>query len=517
MHRVFAAWIEFLVPLIAFTIHAPPAEAQITSVRVASGLSVPTYVTAPDGDPERVFILEQAGLIKILKNGNLETQPFLDLTSDVNAANPEQGLLGLAFHPGFDANRYFYVYYVSGTGAGTSVVRRFTVSADPDLADETSGVSIFQIAQPTPSHNGGQIEFGPSGFLYLGLGDGGGSGDPQNFAQNPQSLLGKMLRIDVDADDFPADSVQNYAIPPTNPFVGNPGARDEIWALGFRNPYRFSLDALTDDLYVGDVGQFCYEEIDYQPASSSGGENYGWRLMEGSHCFDPAAQFNCDPPLKCNDGSLTLPIHDYFHTGGAGTCWAVIAGPVYRGSAIPGVQGHFFFGDYCTGKIWSFRVDGGVATDFTDWTDDLAPEPPHAINFPSAIASDGVGEIYIADWSPGSSGELYKIIPDPDAVGTPLRDETGLRRPLLTARPNPFRDSASLELSLERASEVEVGVYTAAGRLVRRVHRGVVIAGGTILEWDGTDRRGRPVPAGIYFVRAESAGWSSTSRLTRIR
>ncbi|MCA9753242.1 MAG: PQQ-dependent sugar dehydrogenase, partial [Gemmatimonadetes bacterium] len=263
-----------------------PVDAQVESARVAAGLSRPVFATAPAGDPDRLFIIEKVGRIRILKNGVLLPSPFLDISSRVLSSGNEQGLLGLAFDPDYDTNGYFYTYYIAGTGAGNSVIRRYTVTSNPDVADPNTEYKIFRYPQAFTNHNGGTIEFGPDGYLYLGLGDGGSANDPGNRAQNGLELLGKMLRVDVTMDDFPADTLQNYAIPPSNPFVGDPNFRDEIWSYGVRNPYRWSFDPSTGDLWMADVGQNCYEEVNFQPGTSVGGENWGWRIMEGTHCFN---------------------------------------------------------------------------------------------------------------------------------------------------------------------------------------------------------------------------------------
>jgi hypothetical protein len=309
----------------------------ITTERVASGLSSPIFVTSPPGDLQRLFIVERPGRIVILINGQVLPDPFLDIVGRVLSGG-ERGLLGLAFHPDYDNNGYFYVNYTNTSG--NTVVSRFEISADPDLADSSSEYLLLTISQPYSNHNGGMIAFGPNdGYLYIGMGDGGSGGDPQNRAQNDGVLLGKMLRIDVDGSS-------PYGIPPDNPFAGPGDPLDEIWARGLRNPWRFSFDRQTGDIYIADVGhwrfsfdrqtgdiyiadvgQSQWEEIDYQPASGSGGENYGWRLMEGNHCYNP--------PVDCDPGGLTYPIYEYSHGGSPFRC-SITGGYVYRGNAIPG-------------------------------------------------------------------------------------------------------------------------------------------------------------------------------------
>jgi len=372
---------------------ATPAAATLTTVRVAQGLSGPVFVTAPPGDTSRLFIVEfNTGRIKILKNGSVLSTPFLDIGSLVTN-NTNFGLLGLAFHPQYQSNGYFYVQYVDNAFLPT--VARYTVSGDPDVANAGSALTVIQISAIV-DHQGGTIAFGPDGYLYVGFGD-GQSADPSNKAQNDGDLHGKLLRLDVDGGT-------PYTIPATNPFVGAGNPLDEIWAKGFRNPFRFTFDRYTGDLYIGDVGQFAREEVDFQPAASGGGENYGWRLMEGSLCFNP--------PTSCDPGGLTAPIYEYGHT--AFPCaGSITGGSVYRGTSLPGFNGRYFFADYCSAKIWSFRYDGATLTELTDRTAELAPGGGLQINVPTAIGEDGLGELYIVDMG----GEVFKIIPTLPALG----------------------------------------------------------------------------------------------------
>jgi glucose/arabinose dehydrogenase len=368
----------------------------ITTERVASGLSSPIFVTSPPGDLQRLFIVERPGRIVILSNGQVLPDPFLDIVGRVLSGG-ERGLLGLAFHPDYDNNGYFYVNYTNTSG--NTVVSRFEISADPDLADSSSEYLLLTISQPYSNHNGGMIAFGPNdGYLYIGMGDGGSGGDPQNRAQNDGVLLGKMLRIDVDGGS-------PYGIPPDNPFAGPGDPLDEIWARGLRNPWRFSFDRQTGDIYIADVGQSQWEEIDYQPASGSGGENYGWRLMEGVHCYNP--------PIDCDSGGLTYPIYEYSHGGSPFRC-SITGGYVYRGNAIPQLPGTYFFADYCSDQIWSFRYDGSNITEFTDRTTELAPDSGQVINDISSFGEDGSGELYIVDLG----GEVFKIVPLPQTIPT---------------------------------------------------------------------------------------------------
>jgi len=488
---------------------SPPAFAQAVAERVAAGLTSPVFATSPPGDLQRLFILEQPGRIRILKAGTLLTQPFLDIQGLVNNGGNEQGLLGLAFHPQYATNGYFYVYYTAGSGAGNVVIERYSVTSNPDSANAGSALRILSIAEPFTNHNGGHIEFGPDGYLYAGPGDGGSGGDPADRAQNGMVLLGKMLRIDVNGDDFPADPNRNYAIPPSNPFAGNPSFLDEIWAWGMRNPYRFSFDRLTGDLWIGDVGQNCWEEIDFQPASSAGGENYGWDTMEGLHCFNESNFNDCNNG-PCNTGFVD-PILEYSHGGSPFRC-SLTGGVVYRGSAIPAIQGAYFYADYCSNQIWSLRYAGGTVTDLTDWTATLDP-PTTNINSIVAFGQDGAGEMYIVD----RGGEVFKVLPDPaSAVGEPEVAKPSTLE-LGAARPNPFTGATTFDVRLDRPANLRVSVYTAAGRLVRRLHDGPVPAGALSLEWRGKEAGDGAVPSGVYFLRAEAGGRVATKRVTLLR
>ena len=340
----------------------------VTLEPVVQGLSAPVFLTAPPGDTERLFVVEQGGSIRIVRNGVIEEPPFLNVSSRITSGG-EQGLLGLAFHPSYVTNGHLYVNYTDTLGH-TQVVR-YTVSADPDVADSTSAFPILTVQQPYANHNGGMIAFGPDDMLYVGMGDGGSGGDPHGHGQNRMTLLGDMLRLDVDGGS-------PYAIPADNPFSGSLSVANEIWASGLRNPWRFSFDALTGDLYIGDVGQDAWEEIAFQPASSSGGENYGWAAMESTHCYPPNT--------SCSTTGLTLPVHEYDHGDGC----AVTGGYVYRGSDSPALQGRYFFADACGSWLRSFVMVSGEARGLQDHTDSAGPV--------SAIVSfgeDGSGELYV--------------------------------------------------------------------------------------------------------------------------
>jgi glucose/arabinose dehydrogenase len=347
---------------------------------IVAGLSSPLYLTAPPGDLARLFVVEKTGAIRIIKDGVLLTDPFLDLSSRI-ASVGEQGLLGMAFDPDYATSGRFVVHFTDL--AGNTTLSRFQVSANPDVADAATELVILTAAQPFSNHNGGQVTFGPDGFLYLGLGDGGGSGDPDNRGQDLSDLLGSILRIDV-------RSTEPYTVPPDNPFAQS--AVPEVWSYGLRNPWRFSFDRATGDLYVADVGEGLWEEINVStPAEGVGkGANYGWNIMEGSHCFRESA---------CGQTGLTLPVFEYSHDEGC----SITGGFVYRGSAIPALQGHYFYADYCQGWVRSLRYSAGVVTDQTEWPS-LVPGGP-VLSF----GEDALGEIYVLD----ESGRVSKIVPDP--------------------------------------------------------------------------------------------------------
>lgn len=340
---------------------------------VAQGLSKPLFVTAPPNDP-RVFVVQQDGFIRIVAEGELAPEPFLDITGDVGSSGNEQGLLGLAFHPGYAENGRFFVY-VTNNGGDTDVLE-YLVSDDPNRADAGSRRELLEVAQPASNHNGGMLEFGPDGYLFVGLGDGGAADDQFGNGQRPDTLLGTILRLDV-------DSSEPYAIPPDNPFVDGGGAR-EVWAYGLRNPWRFSIDAASNTLYIGDVGQNRFEEIDAVDLGLSG-LNYGWPAAEGNDC-------------RSGDCSgFVAPVLTYGHGEGC----SVTGGYVYRGEAIPELDGHYFYGDWCGGWVRSFRFDESVSNE-TDWSSELG-----AVGAITSFGTDASGELYITT----GEGTVFKLVP----------------------------------------------------------------------------------------------------------
>lgn len=397
--------------LLAGTVSQVRADTPLTTKHVATGLNSLVYATHAPNDFTRLFLIEQTGRIRILDITQdppvLLAQPFLDISSHVTFGG-EQGLLGLAFHPNYASNGLLYVDYTGLDGIGNTHVARFSVTGDPNVADASSEVNLLTIVQPQVNHNCGWIHFGPDGYLYIGTGDGGGAGDDDaghttgsgNGQDITSNLLGKLLRIDVDGDGFPTDSTRNYAIPLDNPFVGKTGD-DEIWAYGLRNPWRNAFDRLTGDLYIGDVGQNLWEEIDFQPAASTGGTNYGWRCREGKHDYNYTG--DCGVAGTPSE-TLIEPIYEYSHGGSPFRC-SITGGEIYRGCAIPDLAGTYFFADYCSNQIWSFRYTGGTPT-VTERTAELQPSGT-TINSIVSFGVDAYGEIYIC----AHGGDLFKIVP----------------------------------------------------------------------------------------------------------
>lgn len=351
-----------------------PIPTSITLSLVASGFVNPVQVLHAGDGTGRLFVVEKRGIVKIVNGSVVSPTPLLSIEDLVNSSGGEQGLLSIAFSPNFETNRTLYVHYTGNEGIGNSVIQKMSVLAATNTVDTTSVQTLLTVTQPFANHNGGQLQFGPDGMLYIGLGDGGGSGDPFNNAQNKNSFLGKILRIDVES------VTSGYQLPTGNPF-GN-----EVWVYGLRNPWRFSFDRSTGTLYIGDVGQDGFEEIDIRPASASTGTNYGWPIMEGNHCFQDQ---------NCNQEGLTLPAFEYALENG--NC-ALIGGFVYRGTEIAQLQGVYVYGDFCSGRIWGLRqTSSGVVNQLLIDT-----------NFTiSSFGEDERGNLYVVDFN---GGNVYKIL-----------------------------------------------------------------------------------------------------------
>ena len=373
-----AALLALLLPISSF---AQVPDLQFTAISARD--SIVDIANAGDGSG-RLFLVRQRGQIYIHRDGADLGTPFLDIGDRLTWTGNEQGLLSLAFPPDYASSGAFYVWYTEPDGA--TVLSRFRVRADdPNRADPASETQVLRVAQPFPNHNGGRLQFGPDGMLYLGLGDGGGSFDPQDNAQNGGTLLGKLIRIDVDPHHG------TYANPPDNPFVGDDGVRDEIWATGLRNPWRIAFDRGTGDLYIADVGQNEYEEINHQPADSGGGQDYGWDLMEGSQCIGGG---------NCNTAGFTLPVAQYGHGQGC----SVTGGEVYRGVDYPNLYGTYLFGDFCSGRIWGLRREGA------EWDMSLLADTNYSI---VTFGRGENGDLYVAS----EPGGVYLISDGPPAAG----------------------------------------------------------------------------------------------------
>lgn len=378
-------WLSLLIVTAAYAQDVTPMPSGIPNpsgyqwVKFADGFDSPLGLfNAADGTG-RLFVLEQGGLIWILDQGGSEKPgPFLNIYDliprDVTRGGySEQGLLGLAFHPAFKTNGRFFINY--SDREGDTIIARYQVSADnPDVADSNSAQILLEIDQPFADHNGGQIVFGPDGYLYVGMGDGGSPDDPLRNGQKTDTLLGKMLRIDVNAE--------TYTIPPDNPFVDDPAYKPEIWALGLRNPWRFSFDRQTGDLYIADVGQWLWEEIDFQPADSPGGQNYGWSAYQGNHEY-------LEQPQPVDPASLTPPVVEYDHGLGC----SVTGGYVYRGKALPDLHGVYIYGDYCNGNIFAANRDSEGQWQQVVWID--------TENIITSFGEDEAGELYFIDYKGG--------------------------------------------------------------------------------------------------------------------
>ena len=372
--------------------------------KVANVPAKALYITQPSLEKNRLFVLNQKGLIHIIKNGKTLDEPFLDISDRVHGSltpGSEEGLLGLAFHPEYKENGCFYVNYVDRND--TSVVSRFSVTHHPETADKNSEKILLKLAQPFGNHNGGHLAFGPKdGMLYIGFGDGGKWGDPYDNAQNLNTLLGAILRIDVNSGD-------PYSIPVDNPFIGQKDKRPEIFCYGLRNPWRFSFDRETNDLIIGDVGQNLWEEISWTTWDVSKGANYGWRTMEANHCYNPE-EF-------CDTTDLVMPVHEYPNNAAymkilmgmdnsEATGCSVTGGYVYRGADNPHLWGTYIFGDYCTGRIWSFRLKDGKPVGFKNLRKELKKHSKDVPLFISSFGEDNLGELYVVDYL----GAVYKFV-----------------------------------------------------------------------------------------------------------
>ncbi len=434
----------------------------------------------------RLFIVQQRGIIYVINNNpNVSTRKvFLNISDRVSQSGSETGLLGLAFHPNYETNGYFYVNYTGGTSLTTYIARYQVSATNPDSAVKESELILLTVAQPYSNHNGGKVAFGPDGYLYIGLGDGGSANDPGNRAQNRAVILGKLLRINVDS----TEGSLNYAIPPTNPFYRNPnGWREEIYAYGLRNPWKFSFDPVTNWLWLGDVGQDSREEIDI---IVSGG-NYGWRLMEG---------FICNPTVnpQCQDtAGLLRPIWDYPNSG---PDQSITGGYVYRGSPIPSLVGKYIYGDYGSGKTWALTYDG-----INPPTNQLLTDETFLI---SSFGVDENNDMYLLEYS-STNGRIRKLTGPSNDVG---ESTTPARFTLEQNYPNPFNPTTIIGFAIERSAFVSLKVYDLLGREVATLVEEVRQPGAhqIVFRADG-------LPSGMYFYRLRSGSFAETKKMVVMR
>ena len=394
--------ILLIIPFLLFA-----EEKNLSSVLIADGYKKPVFITSYPNNAKLLYIVEQAGLIKIINDGKKLSRPFFDINKRVvnpNRPGDERGLLGFAFHPNHTNNGKFYINYMDNDG--NTIVSEFSTNSEL-RANHKSERIILKLKQPYGNHNGGDIQFGPDGYLYISIGDGGKAGDPLNAGQDLSSLFGKIIRIDIEQ--------KPYGIPKSNPFFGQKDKREEIWAWGLRNVWRFSFDKQTGDKYLADVGQNKWEEVNFEPASSKGGLNYGWRIMEANHCYDPKE--NCpteglikpiiEYPNDANHPAFAFRIIEElsFSETDVEGC-SVTGGYVYRGQKIKSMEGQYIFGDYCSGNIWTLKVVNGKAINFKNRTEEINIGGGEFTTYISSFGQDSDGEIYIIDYN----GGIYKLI-----------------------------------------------------------------------------------------------------------
>ncbi len=423
-------------------------------------------VNAGDGT-NRIFVVTQKGKIYVFPNSPTASNPkiFLDISDSASQGGGEMGLLGLAFHPSYSNNRYFYVDYTTQVSPLRSKISRFQTSAsNPDSAVRNSELVLLTVIQPFTNHNGGRLAFGPDGYLYISLGDGGSGGDPNNNAQNRSVLLGKILRINIDS----SSGGNNYSIPVTNPFYNNTqGWRQEIFAYGLRNPWKFSFDIPSGRIWAGDVGQNTWEEIDILQI----GKNYGWRIMEGFACYNP--------PINCDTTGLTMPIWTYPRTEGV----SVTGGYVYRGPTVPSLTGKYVYADFGSGRIWALTYNG-----INPAVNELVFDSPISI---SSFGVDQNNELYICEYSP--SGKIYKLNGAPIGNGN---NGTPVSFKLKQNYPNPFNPVTAIKFSIDKNTFVTLKIFDQLGRELQTLVSEFKIAGSYEVNWDASD-----YPSGVYFYR----------------
>ena len=477
-----------LIKIIVFLLFNTIALAELDIIRAFPNLQFdqPVDLQSPNDNSNRIFILEQEGEILVFQNLDLITvaTQFLDIRDKV-VFEGERGLLGLAFHPNYETNGYFFINYTAPNPLRTVIARYEVSTIDSNLADEESELIILEIDQPFSNHNGGQIAFGPDGYLYVGMGDGGSGGDPLNHGQNLETLHGSMLRIDIDNtnEDY------NYTIPIDNPYLdNNTEFREEIYAHGLRNPWRFSFDNFTGDCWIADVGQNDYEEINILEYAG----NYGWRIMEGFHCFDPA--------MDCDTSGLILPIFEYDHSMGE----SITGGYVYRGTMLPSLFGQYIFGDFEYGGVYALDFSNLESIELNI----LGDLGSYSV---TSFGIDQNNEIYICDLG----GEVYKFIDNSLSID---RNIKSLSFDILQNYPNPFNPITTLNYILEKESFVNITIYDILGNLVINLVNQKQDSGSKFVKWNATNNRGQPVSAGVYLYSIEVGGESrKTSKMILLK
>ncbi len=442
--------------------------------------SLPLFLTHSGDGTNRIFVVQQRGLIRVFPNDSMTTnvQTFLDLTNKASQLGNERGLLGLTFHPNYSTNRFFYVNYTRISDGATIVSRFTTQSGNPNKADSLSELIMLTIAQPYTNHNGGMVMFGQDGFLYIGMGDGGSSGDPQDYAQNLNSLLGKILRININTPS----GGNNYSIPPSNPYSGGGGA-PEIFSVGWRNPWRFSQDPVTGTIYCGDVGQNAWEEID----TIAVGKNYGWRCYEG---FAPFNTAGCGPI-----SNYTFPIAVYQNIG---SDISVTGGYVYRGSRVPWLVGRYIYADYGSRKVWKLLLSGGIVSENT-----LIGNAPQVV---PSFGVDQNNELYIV-----GSNTIFKLLDA--AIGiNGNSNELPEGFSLEQNYPNPFNPVTKINYEISKSSFVKLIIYNVLGQEVRVLVNEIKNAGNYIVEFNGAD-----LPSGLYIYRLETPYFSDVKKMVLLK
>ncbi len=480
MSRAIALFSAFMV----FLGCARSQALQLTNAFPGLSFTTPLFLTHSGDGTDRIFVVQQNGVIDVFPNDTLVSgsKTFLDIGSLLSSTSGEEGLLGLAFHPGYASNGYFYVNYTAPNPLHT-VISRFKVSAsDPNIADPTSEYKILEFNQPYTNHNGGMLAFGIDGYLYIGVGDGGSAGDPQNNAQNLSVLLGKILRIDV--NDTTATT--HYRIPPDNPWAGNSsGYREEVWAFGLRNPFRFSIDPATGQLWAGDVGQDTREEVDLIQK----GKNYGWRIMEGTFCYNP--------PSGCDTTGLTMPVKDYGRT--LGNC--VIGGYVYRGSRRPELQGAYIYGDFGSGSVFMFRSGGSSLT-----ADSTLMQTPYNI---SSFGTDQDGELYVVSYS---TGGIFRFNQSTITSAEGERSAVPANFFLDYSYPNPFNPTTNVRFGVPVLANVVFRLYDVLGRQVKVLAEGELSPGvhNVVLSSEG-------LSSGVFLLRMEGNSLDGSQRFSAVQ